>query len=270
MATGADANDGKSGSSSNDGKKLSPDLEKLKTEQPEIFQAIADHFVGVGKGEVQRQLETIKIEKQNLIKQLEASAAKLQDGDAEKDRLNKQIQELEGQVLSKEDIAKKALERTQKESQRALEAVQAEAKKAFEERETYKRRYENYLIDNTITVACANPETEAFYAPHVIANLKPLARVEQILDETGKETENFRVVLALRDPKENKIKDFDFSEGFKMFYEQKENINLFKNKLMSGSSNGAQRIMGTTNLSASQLGNMETYLQNREQILQKQ
>lgn len=251
---------------------LSPELEKLKNESPDLFKAVADHFVGIGvgrgKNEAQRQLEQVRNEQQKLLKQLEETAAKLQDGDAEKNRLNDQIRELEGQVLSKDELAKKNLERAQAEAKKSLELLQSDAKKAQDESLKYKKRYETYLIDNTITAACTRPETEAFYAPQVIANLKPFARVEPILDDSGNETENFRVVLSVLDRKENKMKELDFNDGFKLFYEQPENANLFKSKVASGSANGVKRTPGQSNMTAASLQDYSTYLQNREQILQ--
>lgn len=266
MAIGADPNDGK---------RLSPELEKLKTEQPDIFQAAANYFVGVGKGEIQRQLEEIRTEKQKLITQLEEQVAKLNDGDAEKERLRKQIGDLESQVLTRQELAEKrlkeTLEQTQNEARKNFEKAQAETKKAAEESAAWKGRYVNYYTENEILKACSQPETTAFYPPQVIANLKPHTRVEPVVDFAGNETGEYRVVIALPDEKEGgKLKDYNFNDGFKMWSEKKENDNLFRGRLPGGSANGTQRLGPGQTISAAQLGDMATYIQNREQILQKQ
>jgi len=239
-------------------------LQKFQSENPAMFQEIANHFVGVGKAEITQKFSA---EKQALLKQLEDSAAKLTDGDAEKSRLETQIRELEGQVLSKEEVLKKTLERAQLEHKKANELSAKQLQESQAQASLYKQRYENHLIDNAITAACMNPETKAFYAPQVISNLKPFARVEPLKDENDKETGEYKIMLAMKDPKAGKVRDFEFSEGFKLFYEQKENANLFESKIGSGSANGARRLPASGG-TAADLQNFATYVQNREAILQ--
>jgi hypothetical protein len=168
------------------------------------------------------ELETIKQSK-NLTEQEQAA-------------LSKRIEELNDQLLTKEQLAKKDREKLQKDYDSKLTNVTTE-------RDTWKARFERALIINAIHKA--SEEHEAYDTSQIIglvqAQMSP--RVVQEMDESGAPKDIFtpRVKLLDKDSKTGAevTLDLTISEAVKRMKERPENFNLFKATINGGLGLGA-------------------------------
>lgn len=171
-----------------------------------------------------------------VISELETLKQSKNLTEAEQQALTKRIEELNDQMLTKEQLAKKDKEKLQKDYDSKLTGVTTE-------RDTWKARFERALIINAIHKA--SEEHEAYDTSQMIglvqAQMSP--RVVQETDESGNPKDIFtpRVKLLDKDSKTGAevTLDLTISEAVKRMKERPENFNLFKSTLNGGLGLGA-------------------------------
>ena len=95
---------------------------------------------------------------------------------AEKTDLEKRLDSLQSQSLTKEELAAQANKKLLKEHTDVIETLQSE-------RNTWQERFTESMIIRTITDAAAT--NEAFSAEHIVALLRPSTQVVEKKDEAG-------------------------------------------------------------------------------------
>lgn len=162
------------------------------------------------------ELETLK-KSRNLTEQ-------------EQQHLSKRIEELQDQLLTKEQLAQKDKEKLQKEYTSTISQLETE-------RDNWKSRFEKALVINAIHKA--SEEHEALDTSQIIALIQVQSpRVVQELDENGVPKDSFvpRVKMQDTDTKTGKevTLDLTISEAVKRMKEKTENFNLFKSTVNGG------------------------------------
>lgn len=144
--------------------------------------------------------------------------------------LSARIEELQDQLLTAEQLAQKDKEKLEKDYQTELTGI-------TEDRDKWKKRFENALILNAIHQA--SKEHEAIDTSQIIALIQSHSpRVVQELDENGEPKDAFipRVKLNTFDSKQSKevTLDLTISEAVKRMKDEKKNFNLFKSTVNGG------------------------------------
>lgn len=116
---------------------------------------------------------------QKALEELEAIKAKASLTDSEKSELETRMEEMRKQLMTKEELAKQALEKTQKQAKADLDNL-------LKDRDSWKNRYTESSIIGAIIDASA--KHEAFDPEQIVAILRPKTRLAEDLDEHGKPT----------------------------------------------------------------------------------
>ncbi|RMD50712.1 hypothetical protein D6827_03520 [Candidatus Parcubacteria bacterium] len=240
------------------------DIEKIKQENPAIFQQLANYFIGIGKKEAQKQvskqLEQATAEKRRLLNQLKEMQSNFAGTQAEKEALQKRIDELEEQVLSKEELAKKRFEEAKRKQEEELKKFQTESQR-------WRQQFENHLIETKILEAASKEETRAFNPRQIVDLLRHRAFVTEEIDDSGNPTGKMVVKLRLFDDELGKEVELDFDEGWKKWAERKENDNLFRSRLAPGSDFGPPADILQGEIPEAALRDPNLYQKYRDKIL---
>lgn len=165
-----------------------------------------------------------------IIGELEALKKSKNLTEQQQQDLAKRIEELNDQLLTKEQLANKDKEKLKKDYTQQVETV-------TKERDTWRGRFEKALIVNAIHKA--SEELEAFDTSQIIALIQAQSpRVVQEMDENGELLDIFtpRVKMVDFDSKQDKqiILDLTITEAIKRMKENPVNFNLFKSTVSGG------------------------------------
>jgi CRISPR/Cas system CSM-associated protein Csm4 (group 5 of RAMP superfamily) len=188
------------------------------------------------KEEVDRLIAT---EKQTTRKQQDALVQQLEElkktkgmSDQQISELNKKIEEISTQHLSKEELAKREQDRVKKDYDTKLDATTKEA-------QTWQSRFTEKVMETEI-ISEAN-SADAYRVHQVLGLLKPLTKVKEVQAEDGTGTGRFesRVSFPSVDAKGKPITlDMTVPETIKFMQSSVEYANLFKVKGTGGVGGG--------------------------------
>ena len=174
---------------------------------------------------------------QKAIDELNAIKAKADLSQQERTELEERVGQLQATLLTKDELAAK--EKKKLEDQLKTDTEEWKGKYT-----TLERRYNTETITRAITDAAVT--NEAFSPKQVVAILKPLTQITEVLDEKGNGTSEFAPRVKLPDTNERGeavILDLAPPDAVKRMTEVDEYFNLFKGKGTSG-------IGGTNNAAA--------------------
>jgi chromosome segregation ATPase len=148
----------------------------------------------------------------------------------EKASLTSRIEELQTQIMTKEQLAEKDKQKIEKDYKKQIEQLSSE-------RDAWKSRHDNTLIVNAIQKAAA--EHGAFDIGQIVALVRADdPRVAEELDENGESKGIYtpRVKIVDYDDKQKKevTLDLTITEAVKRMKEKPENFNLFKDTSQGG------------------------------------
>ncbi len=181
-------------------------------------QAQVNAFIAQNKRELREQLAATAAE---LTKLQQSSTASLE----EKATLAGKLEEMNNQLLSKDELAKKEREKLAK-------TKDEEISKIAKERDTWQSRFRKSTIENAIIGAATN----AFNPKQVLAVLESQAKLTPV-EEDGQETGAFQVLIDLTTTdNEGKTKKLTLSpaDAIKTMAESPDYFNLFKDPATGG------------------------------------
>lgn len=139
----------------------------------------------------------------------------------------KRLEELENQLLTKEELSRKEIKKKEEEHKRLLESLTGE-------RDIWRTRYEGDTIVRSLTDAAARHE--AYNPSQIVSILRSNTRVSEVLKD-GEPTGEFEVKVKL-DTVDDKGKPIQLDltpvEAVKHLSESDDFLNLFKNKSQGG------------------------------------
>lgn len=188
-----------------------------------------DDIVAAEKTQSRRNTEA-------LIKQLEELKNVKGTSDEQIATLNQKIEELHTQTLSKEELAKRDKEKLQKEYESKLTLAQ-------EGEKTWRSRFTDNVME--VEIVRESEKAKAYRSPQILALLKPMSKVVEVLDENQKATGTFqtRISFPTKDEKAGTIKILDLSvaDAIKMMKEQDDYANMFIDEGTGGVGGGQNR-----------------------------
>jgi vacuolar-type H+-ATPase subunit I/STV1 len=146
----------------------------------------------------------------------------------EKQSLEERMESLRNEFLTKEELAKKEKATLEKKYQTDLEGEKSAS-------QAWRERYTAATIERSI--ADAANQHNAFSTLQIEAILKPLTKLEEILDDNGKSTGSFKPVVAFNDVTDKGepiLYKLSPSEAVKKMSEKDEFFNLFKSEATGG------------------------------------
>jgi len=179
---------------------------------------------------VARERAADKDAKAKLIQQLEEAKTKVTMTASEKEEYEKQLEELRKATMSKEEIANR-------ERKKLEEKLTKERDDALSLSKTWQKRFEDStIIRNLMDAAMTN---EAFAPQQVVAILSPNARVVEMMDESGKPSGNYDVVVKFNDVDSKSGKPIQLElPSNEVVKRMKELSNVYGNLFKNGVSEG--------------------------------
>jgi hypothetical protein len=162
------------------------------------------------------------------ISEVEALKSKSRLTQEEREDLDKRIAQMQNELLTKEELAKKERERLLKKHDDVVSSL-------AKERDNWKDRYVNSAIKRSITDAAAT--NDAYNPQQIVALLQSDTRLVEKLDDSGKPTGEFVPKIRFSDTdKEGKpvALDLDPTEAVKRMKELEHYQNLFKGTGVGG------------------------------------
>jgi hypothetical protein len=226
-------------------------------EPPRTFtQEDVNRFLAEEKKKTRGQTE-------NLIKELEVLKKSKGLSEQEKVTLSQKIDELNNQLLTKDQLLEKERSKLQREH---TEIIQKER----DEKENWRNRYTESTIIRSIVDAAS--DAGAYNTEQIVALLKSNARLVEDTDSEGNSIGTFTPRVKFRDTdKDGKPVTLDLSieEAVKRMKDLPEKYgNLFKVNL-NGGLGGNGSTTGNKPLDPSRIKTMEQYKQNRARIMGK-
>lgn len=166
------------------------------------------------------------------IEELEAIKAKATLTDDERSDLEKRLESMKNDLLTKEELAKKDKDKLTKKHGEEVEKLTAE-------RNSWQQRFTNQTIERNIIDSSL--ENDAFVPEQVVAILRPSTRLEEALDDDGKPTGKYLPKVTFEDTdKDGKPVTLNLSvkEAVKRMTELPKYGNLFKGKGVGGVGGG--------------------------------
>jgi chromosome segregation ATPase len=158
---------------------------------------------------------------QNTLAEVEALKARSQLTQQERDELDARLQEMSRSLLTKEELAKKDLEKAQRKHKEELDTLS-------KERDSWKTRHETSTILRAI--ADAANDQQAFSSEQITAILQPNTRLVEVLDD-GRPTGQYKPIVKFSDfDSKGKPTELELSpaEAVKRMKEMEKYQNLFK------------------------------------------
>lgn len=184
--------------------------------QDELNKALAD--------DRRRHQEQVK----KAIAEVEALKSKSRLTQEERNELDQRIQQMQNELLSKEELAKKDRERLIKRSEEEKQAL-------TKERDSWKDRFTGSAIRRAITDAAAS--NDAYSPSQIVALLHSETRLVEKLDDEGKPTGEFVPKVRFQDTdKDGKpiTLELDPNDAVKRMKELENYQNLFKGSGVGG------------------------------------
>jgi hypothetical protein len=195
--------------------------EPVKKDEPMVSQSKLNSLLAAEKRKYEEPAKKALAELEQ-IKQTANMTAQ------EKQALEERMESLRNEFLTKEELAKKEKATLEKKYQTDLEGEKAAS-------QAWKERYTASTIERSI--ADAANQHKAFSSLQIEAILKPLTKLEEIVDETGKPTGSFKPVVTFTDATdkgESMLYKLSPSEAVKRMSEKEEFFNLFKSEATGG------------------------------------
>jgi len=159
---------------------------------------------------------------QKAVDELNALKKKANITAEERQELDKRIEVLQNELLSKEELAKK-------EATKARKKHQGEVEKLSNERDTWKSRFTESTIKRSITdAAVAN---KAFHPQHIVAILRPSTHLDEVLNKEGEPTGEYEAKVDFDDVDEKgkPVKlTVTVKDAVKRMRDMEEHQNLFQ------------------------------------------
>ena len=186
-----------------------PDLKEFTPEQQEKINAILA---------IEKRKHTDKTKK--ALDELEALRSKATLTTKERSELDKRIETLQQELLTKEEQAKHETAKLKKISEEHIQSLE----KGLED---WKNRYTTATIATALTQAAI--EHKAKNPQHIISLLGPITHLAEKLDDEGKPTGNFIPKVRFDTVKDGKPITLELppSEAVKRLSEMDEHLNLF-------------------------------------------
>lgn len=182
-----------------------------------------------GKTITQDELNTILAKERKATQtKLEQMQENLNLTDEQKKTVEAQLEEFKVASMTEKEKAARQLQKLQEESETKFKAVS-------EDRDLWKNRYNDSIIDTDLTNASVTEE--AFNPVQIKAILKPISRTVEVVGEDGKPTGTFTTKIKIKTiGTDKKPVELDLTpvEAVKHLKEQKEFANLFKGTQVSG------------------------------------
>jgi DNA repair exonuclease SbcCD ATPase subunit len=160
------------------------------------------------------------------LAELQKLQATLKMTDEEKQALQTQVEEMESQLLTKEEIQAK-------ERKKAQEKYDAELKAAQERALAAESRYTNSRIETELTTGAVGSGVHKKSVPFVLSYLRQNTKVVPVVDDDGKPTGTDKVVIAYKDGDD--VAELSVQEVFEKMAEDTDNYgNLFDSKARGG------------------------------------
>lgn len=220
---------------------------------PSALQEKLNNVLSTEKKKHQQALDKYKGEVEALSKRADLSTK-------ERESLEGRLDELQNSLYSKEELARKDKEKLAKKHATEVENLTTD-------RDTWKNRYTNTLINNQILAAA--DANDAYNNTQIATQLRPKAQIVERQDDEGNPTGEFDVRIKL-DGKDKDGKPVTFSfnadEAVKHMKEQPEHQNLFKSD-GSGGLGGGTDGKGAPEDRAAISKDPAAYRKNRQQLL---
>lgn len=176
---------------------------------------------------LKRNRDALKAEKQKALEDYQRLLDTAKLSDEERTTLKARVDELESQVMSKEELAAKAVKKAKEEAASDLEKVKAQAK-----------HYEGLFTTSTIkaNLTTAAQDAGAFSVDQIYGLLSGRTRLEPVMDDDGKPTGQYRslTTVPVIDGDKRVEKDLPTAEAVPAFLLLPENKNLVDSKFKSG------------------------------------
>lgn len=182
----------------------------------------ADEIEGLKKNR-----DALKGEKQKLLDQMNALLESNKLTEEERNGLKARVDDLESQVLSKEELAAKTAKKVREEAAGEIEKIKSQAKH-------FETLFTNSTVEAELTRAAQ--EAGAFSAAQVHALLAGRTRLEPVVDDDGKATGRYRTLttVTVLDGDKRVEKDMPTAEAVPAFLSLPENKNLVDSKFRAG------------------------------------
>lgn len=182
----------------------------------------ADEIEGLKKNR-----DALKGEKQKLLDQMNALLESNKLTEEERNGLKARVDDLESQVLSKEELAAKTAKKVREEADREIEKIKGQAKH-------FESLFNSHKVQADITKAAQ--EAGAFSVDQIHGLLAPRTRLEPVMDDDGKPTGQYRslTTVSVIDGEKRIEKDLPTSEAVGAFLSLPENKNLVDSKFRAG------------------------------------
>jgi hypothetical protein len=166
-------------------------------------------------------------EKKKALADLQAVLDTAKMTDEERTRLKARVDELESQVMTKEELAAKAVKKAKEEAEGEKAKVKAQAD-----------HFQKLFTDSTIkaTLFGAAQEAGAYSAEQIHGLLAGRTVLEEVRDDEGKPTGQYvpKTTVTVLDGDKRIEKTLPAAEAVKAFLEQPENKNLVNSKALPG------------------------------------
>lgn len=189
---------------------------KITLTQAELDAKIAEHTA------------EIKKQQQQTLVELQAVQSKAQLTAKERADLQKRIDDLKSQSLTKEELA-------HQEAEKLRNQHEADKLALTQERDHWKKNFTETTILRTISDAAS--ANEAFNPAQIIAILKNDTELKETVDADGRPTGNFEARVSFKDVKDGQpiTLDLAVADAVKRLREQESSQNLFKGQGAGGS-----------------------------------
>jgi len=165
---------------------------------------------------------------QKALNEVSALRSKAKLTAEERNSLDKRIENLQNELLTKEELAKKDRERLQKESHARIKTLESEL-------DTWRGRYTDSSIRRSITDAAV--KSNAFNPSQIVALLQGDTRLVEDLDPEGNPTGRFKPKVRFEDASESGESltlELSPADAVKRMREMDDYLNLFKGEGKGG------------------------------------
>jgi len=194
----------------------------------ERFESNSDEPVNITQAQLSRIIGGIRVgmRKKNdeLSQQIAELANKANITKEERDRLNNLLEQSRSNFQTE-------LERTQSDHTRLQEAHNKLQKEAEKREETWRKRFEQTLIDQQVSSACE--ENDVYSARQIRDMLDRHLTVAPVLDQKGEPTEEFIVAVRTTNDEKETV-NLPITDYVKKMRESGSHPNLFKHSLKEG------------------------------------
>lgn len=135
---------------------------------------------------------TLTKQNESLVTQLETLKNESTRSTESRDELQLQIDNLQEQYMSKDELAKKANDKAGKEHQKLVEGL-------TQDRDTWQGMYANATIERSLLDAASEGEDGAIRPSQVVAMLRQNTHLVEVTDEAGQKTGTYVPVVTFSD-----------------------------------------------------------------------